>query len=45
MKEQGDPGEMHREIDRELKNIQENSGELQEISDGRYSEIRKKERE
>jgi hypothetical protein len=31
MEEQGDPGEMHREIDMELENIQENSRELQEI--------------
>jgi hypothetical protein len=31
VEEQGDPAEMHREIDRELQNIQGRSGELQEI--------------
>jgi hypothetical protein len=31
MEEQRDPAEMHREIDNELENIQEDSGELQEI--------------
>jgi hypothetical protein len=31
MEEQGDPAVMHREIDRELENIQEDSGKLQEI--------------